>query len=239
MWYNTDMERKQTKKGAAVEKKIEGVLRFIKDFGAENGYSPSVREICAALQIPSTASVYQYLGKLQKRGKLTKSPLKNRTIQLCGAAREDGGVARAAAGGSAAPSSPLSPRRADLIEVPHIGSIAAGAPLTAVENVSGVYPLPRELFKGEDLFMLTVKGDSMIGAGILDGDQIVLKSQSTAQNGDIVAALIGEEATVKRLYQKEGQLVLHPENARLADIILKDTEAQILGVAVGLIRKKI
>lgn len=198
-----------------IDKKLESVLSFIKSFSVKHGYPPSVREICAGLNISSTASAYYYLKKLEKDGKLTKSPSKNRAIDI----RDKDSI-----------------NNKDLINVPHLGKIAAGTPITAIENFEEVYPLPRDLFRsGDGMFMLTVKGSSMIEAGIFDGDKIIIKAQSSASNGEIVAALVEDEATVKRLFRRDGHIVLHPENSLMEDIIVND--AVILGVAVGLIRK--
>lgn len=200
-----------------IDKKLENVYSFIKSFSAKHGYPPSVREICAGLKISSTASAYYYLKKLEKDGRLTKSGGKNRAIDI----RDKNSVIYGD----------------ELVQVPHLGKIAAGTPITAIENFEDVYPLPKDLFRGgsEGLFMLTVKGNSMIEAGIFDGDKIIIKSQSSANNGEIVAALVGDEATVKRFYRRDGHVVLHPENSLMEDIIVKDVE--ILGVAAGLIRK--
>ena len=121
------------------------------------------------------------------------------------------------------------------ISVPLIGTVTAGTPILAVENLEGYYPLPYDYKSDNDLFMLKVRGESMINAGILDGDKIIVKKQETAENGDIVVALFEDEATVKRFFKRDGKLIFHPENDTMSDIIVN--EANILGVVVGLIRK--
>lgn len=207
---------------SGIDKKLESVYAFIKSFSAKHGYPPSVREICAGLKISSTASAYYYLKKLEKDGRLTKSTGKNRAIDIRGSETDD-----------------AKPELSEnLIEVPLLGKIAAGIPITAVENLDEVYPLPKSLFRaagGDGLFMLTIKGNSMIEAGIFDGDKIIIKPQPTANNGEIVAALIDDEATVKRLFKRDGHIILHPENKLMQDIVADNCE--IIGVAAGLIRK--
>jgi repressor LexA len=200
-----------------IAKKLNAVLKFIKEFTSEHGYPPSVREMCTGLNIPSTASIYYYLNKLEQDGKLTKSPQKNRAINIC---KQDSNPSR---------------QSTEFVNIPHLGKISAGIPITAIENIDETYSFPRSLFKSGTLFMLTIKGNSMTGIGIYDGDKVVIKSQPTAQNGDIVAALVGDEATIKRFYQKDGHIVLHPENHLMEDIVVDNV--QILGIATGLIRK--
>jgi repressor LexA len=198
-----------------IEAKLNDLLNFIKDFTTRYGYPPSVREMCGGLRISSTASVYYYLNKLEGMGLISKSPSKNRAIEI---KTKYSDFAKKTS-----------------VDIPLIGKIAAGEPILAVENLEEVYPLPRELFGNGELFMLNVKGDSMIDAGIFDGDKIIIKKQTTANNGEIVAALIDGCATVKRLFMRKDKIVLHPENASMQDIVAENVE--ILGVAAGVIRK--
>lgn len=192
-----------------IDDKLEKVHAFLKRYQQEYGFPPSVREICAALGIKSTATAHYYLDKLEQRGILQKSGNKNRAIIL-----ND---------------------NCDYVSVPLIGTVTAGTPILAVENLEGYFPLPPELASDGECFMLRVKGDSMIEAGIFDGDKIICKKTPTATNGEIVVALIEDEATVKRFYKKGNKIILHPENSALSDIIVSD--AQILGKVTGLVRK--
>ena len=190
--------------------KINSVYNFTVDFINENGFPPSVREICANLNIKSTATVYSYLEKLKAQGLLDKSPSKKRALSL-------------------------TQKKTTFKSVPLIGTVRAGAPIFAVENLEGYYPLPDELDAGGIEFALKVKGDSMKNAGILDNDIIVVRHQNTANNGDIVVALIDDSATVKRFFKRDNQIVLHPENETMQDMIYNDV--QILGIVTGLMRK--
>lgn len=192
-----------------IDQKLEKVLNFVKRYQSENGFPPSVREICQALSIKSTATAHYYLAKLEKQGSISKNANKNRAIVLADAL--------------------------DYVSVPLVGTVTAGTPILAVENLDGYYPLPPELAEEENSFLLQVKGDSMIEAGILDGDKIICRKTQTAENGEIVVALIDDSATVKRFFKRNGKIILHPENERLCDIVLD--EAYILGKVTGLIRK--
>lgn len=194
-----------------IDTKLNNVLKFITKYVDENGYPPSVREIGAELSIKSTATTYYYLEKLQEKGYLRKTKSKNRAIEIVSAAKN--------------------PTR----HIPLVGTITAGVPILASENIESNIPLPADMFSGDDLFMLSIAGDSMIDAGIYNNDKIIVKKQSFADNGDIVAALIDNEATVKRFYKRDGHYVLHPENKNMQDIIVK--ELHVLGVVCGLIRK--
>ena len=191
------------------ENKIESVYGYIEKYYRDNGFSPSVREICAATGIKSTASAYDYIQTLSRKGLLTKSSGKNRALSPVG-------------------------KRCGYNPAPIVGKVTAGSPILAVENLEGYYPLPTEF--GEDSFILSVTGDSMIGAGIKSGDRIIVRRQNTAENGDIVVAVTDEDtATVKRFFKRDGKFILHPENPRLKDIVLDSVN--ISGKVVGLIRK--
>lgn len=187
--------------------KMQAVLNFINEYNAEYGYSPTVREICSKLNIKSTASAYYYIEKLSESGLLSKSPNKNRAVSF---------------------------KKNTSVNIPLIGTVTAGQPIFAYENYEDYYSFPSGSFKGSDLFMLNVQGMSMIDAGIYDKDKIVVRKQSTAENGDIVVALLDDSATVKRFFKKDGYFVLHPENESMSDIIVDSVE--ILGKVIGLVR---
>lgn len=197
--------------------KVMEVYEFLKQHISTYGYPPSVREVCSALSIKSTATVYYYFEKLEELGYIRKSRNKFRALEIVN--KDD----------------ISSSKDVNLVEIPLIGKISAGIPITAIENYEDTYKFPEGIFKGSSLFMLNVSGDSMLNAGINDKDLIVVKSQPTAENGEIVVAFIDGESTVKRFYKKENKFVLHPENELYEDIILDNVE--ILGVVVGLIRK--
>lgn len=194
---------------AKIDEKLERLFEYVKNYQDINGYPPTVRDICKDLQIKSTATAHYYLEKLSQKGLIVKNDDKKRAITVKG--------------------------NKNFFEVPLVGTVTAGTPILAVENFEDYYPLPLEFKSNETLFMLTVKGDSMINAGIFNGDKIVVKKQETANNGDIVVALIEDSATVKRFYKKQNYYVLHPENDQMDDIIVD--EVSIIGVVVGLTRK--
>ncbi len=191
------------------EEKLTMLMDYIRKFTEENGYTPSVREIGKECGIKSTATVHSYLERLQSRGLLSKAENKKRSMTI---------------GRSAG------------VSIPLIGTVTAGQPIFAYENYEDYYTFPVGEFKGEELFMLRVSGTSMIDAGIMDGDKIIVRRQQTAENGDIIVALVDEAATVKRFFRKDGQIVLHPENEALSDMIFEDGEVSILGKVVGLMR---
>lgn len=187
--------------------KMRAVLNYINEYNAEYGYAPSIREICSKLEIKSTASTYMYLQKLKDEGYLNRTPNRNRALSF---------------------------KKSTSVNIPLIGTVTAGQPIFAYENYEDFYSFPAGSFSGSDLFMLRVQGTSMIDAGILDGDKIVVRKQETAENGDIVVALVDDSATVKRFFKKDDHFVLHPENETMSDIIVDDVA--ILGKVVGLIR---
>lgn len=170
-----------------------------------------MRDMCKELGIKSTATAYDYVNRLRDLGYLEKANNKKRAVAL---------------------------KRGDTVNVPLIGTVTAGQPIFATENFEGYYPLPSEEFKGDDLFLLRVHGESMINAGIFNDDKIVVKKQQTAENGDIVVAMfddgISEGATVKRFFRRDGKIILHPENDTMTDFILD--EVNLLGKVVGLLR---
>ena len=200
--------------------KVETILEFIAEFSADNGYPPSIREIQDKFAFKSTSTVSYYLDKLKNDGLITKSGRKNRAIN----------IAKSASAPKANASLP-----AEFNRIPLVGTITAGQPILATQSYDDVFYMPVNLFKGEDLFMLTVSGESMIDAGIFDGDKIVLRRQNTAVNGEIIAALVDDSATVKRFYKEDGQIRLQPENPTMQPMYFKSVD--ILGKVVGLIRK--
>lgn len=192
-------------------KQIE-ILEFIKSEFLNKGYPPSVREICKAVDLKSTSTVHSHLGKLEQKGYIRRDPTKPRAIEIL---------------------DEIPTKR--ITSVPIVGNVTAGKPILAFENIEDTFPLPDEIIKDDNVFMLKVHGDSMIDAGILDGDYVIVRQQNDAINGDIVVALIGDEATVKRFYKEENYIKLKPENQFMSPIISKDV--MILGKVIGLFRK--
>ena len=211
IFYNSCM----TDKKRQMNDKLDAVFAFIKTFSAQNGFPPSVREICKELDISSTATAYYYIQKLEKRGDILKAPQKNRALNIKNEQSFIDGD--------------------NCVSVPLVGRVHAGLLTEAIENNEDNFVFSKNLFGGSDLFMLKVVGESMINAGIDDGDLVVVKKQNNANNGDIVVALVENEATVKRFFRKKDCCVLHPENENFRDIIVKDLK--IMGVVNGLIRK--
>ena len=208
-----------------LNKRERAILKFIEKQINEKGYPPSVREIGKAVGLSSTATVHGYLAKLTKKGYIKKEDQKGRTLRVL-----KGGLAD-----NEKPSpKPLYNGR-ELVDVPVIGKITAGAPILAVENVTDTFPIPIDFVGNSESFMLTVRGESMIEAGILDGDYILVKRQNSARNGQIVVALIEDEATVKTFYKEKDYIRLQPENSTMDTIIVPD--CKILGVVGGVFRK--
>ena len=208
-----------------LNKREKAILKYIEKSIKENGYPPSVREIGKAVGLSSTATVHTYITGLQKKGYIKKEDQKGRTLRVL-----KGGLAD-----NEKPSpKPLYNGR-ELVDVPVIGKITAGAPILAVENVTDTFPIPIDFVGNSESFMLTVRGESMIEAGILDGDYILVKRQNSARNGQIVVALIEDEATVKTFYKEKDYIRLQPENSTMDPIIVPD--CKILGVVGGVFRK--
>ena len=202
----------------------EAILKFIEKQIKTNGYPPSVREIGKATGLKSTATVHGYLNKLEEKGYIKKEQQKGRTLKLL-----KGGLA------SEETSDKDFYSGKEMVEVPVIGKITAGAPILAVENITDTFPIPLDFVGNSESFMLTVRGESMIEAGILDGDYILVKKQDNANNGEIVVALIDDEATVKTFYKEKDHVRLQPENDTMEPIIVKDVQS--VGKVVGLFRK--
>ena len=210
---------------AETTRKEKAILKFIEDQVRANGYPPSVREIGKAIGLSSTATVHGYLAKLEKQGFIKKEDKKGRTLK----------VIKGTDGKPVQESNKNFYTQKEMVEVPVIGKITAGQPILAVENVTDTFPIPIDFVGNCDSFMLTVRGDSMIEAGILDGDYILVKKQSNANNGEIVVALIEDEATVKTFYKEKDHIRLQPENHTMDPIIVPN--CQILGKVAGVFRK--
>jgi repressor LexA len=195
----------------------EQILDFIRAEVHRKGYPPSVREIGEAVGLSSSSTVHAHLAALEKHGYIRRDPTKPRALEVLDFRDGERGI---------------DPR--SVTAVPLVGSVAAGQPILAAENIEATLPLPAE-FAGESTFILRVRGDSMIEAGILDGDYVVVRQQFTADNGDIVVALIEDEATVKRFFREADRIRLQPENSALDPIYVRD--ARILGKVVALFRR--
>jgi repressor LexA len=198
---------------------------FLVEFFDEHGYPPTVREIGDAVGLASPSTVHAHLANLERAGYLRRDPTKPRALELTGHRRRE--------------ASPASAPGRDVHRLPLVGEIAAGGPLLADENIEDYLGVPEPLARGGEEFLLRVKGDSMIEAGILDGDIVVVQRQQTARDGDIVVALAGEdesadEATVKRFFREDGRVRLQPENAALEPIYAR--HVQVLGKVVGVMR---
>ncbi|MFK5676375.1 transcriptional repressor LexA [Ligilactobacillus sp. LYQ60] len=202
------------------EKRQIAVLRYIYDHVNKQGYPPTVREICQAVSLSSTSTVHGHLARLEKKGYLQRDPTKPRAIEVTVAGKEVLGI------------------RPHAKQIPVIGTVTAGQPILAIEDTDEFFPLPPEFSSAEDLFMLTIRGESMIKAGILDGDKVIVRKQRFADNGDIIIAMTAEnEATCKRFFKEKDHIRLQPENDTMAPIILPDIT--ILGKVIGLYRNTI
>jgi len=198
-----------------ISNKQREILEYLKSQIINKGYPPAVREICEAVNLKSTSSVHSHLETLEKNGYIRRDPSKPRAIEII--------------------DEEFNLTRRELVNVPIVGSISAGQPVLAVENIESYFPIPSEYMPNEETFMLKVKGDSMINAGIHNGDLILVQKQSHARNGDFVVALIGDEVTVKTFYKENGYYRLQPENDSMEPIIV--SELNILGKVIGLFRK--
>ncbi len=193
-------------------KKEKEVYEFIKEQIEKEGYPPSVREICVAVGLSSPSTVQRYINSLEEKGFIVKGGSKKRAITL-----------------------PKQENEVDVLPIPVVGTVAAGQPILAEENITEYFPLPMNYAKNNDMFMLKVRGDSMINAGILDGDFVIVESTEIARNGEIVVALLEDSATVKTFYRERDHIRLQPENDALDPIISKDVK--ILGKVSGVFRK--
>lgn len=197
-----------------ISKKQEEILEYIKSQILERGFPPAVREICEAVNLKSTSSVHSHLETLEKNGYIHRDPTKPRAIEIL--------------------DDTFNLTRREMVNVPIIGRVAAGEPLLAQQNIENYFPIPAEMMPNKQTFLLQVQGESMINAGILNGDYILVQQQQTADNGDKVVALIDDGATVKTFYREEGIIRLQPENDFIDPIIVKD--CTILGKVIGVFR---
>lgn len=221
------MEKKRRGKGSKeLNSREKDILKFIEKQVADVGYPPSVREIGKAVGLSSTATVHAYLAKLEEKGYIKKENQKGRTLRLLKGLNKKTTQTKT--------EKPFYSGR-ELVDVPVIGKITAGAPILAVENITDNFLIPVDFVGNSESFMLTVSGESMIEAGILDGDYILVKRQNVARNGEIVVAMIDDEATVKTFFMEDNHIRLQPENSTMEPIIVKD--CQILGKVVGVFRK--
>lgn len=202
-------------------KKQKLILDFINDFQEKNGFPPTVRDICIGVGLRSTATVFTHLKNLEEKGVLNKSSAKNRAISVV----KDTTVTEFV---------PKASQNPEILEVPLVGKVAAGSPILAVENIERTFPLPMDMATNQEMFMLRVQGESMINAGIFNGDLIIVARQPTAENGEKVVAMINDEVTVKTFYKENGYFRLQPENDTMEPIIT--TQLTILGKVVGLFR---
>ncbi|MCR5342935.1 MAG: transcriptional repressor LexA [Butyrivibrio sp.] len=200
-------------KGKISEKQRE-ILEFIKEKILEKGYPPTVREICETVHLKSTSSVHSHLETLEKNGYIKRDPTKPRTIEIC----DDS----------------FNMIRTEMVNIPVVGQVAAGTPILAEQNIDSYFPIPAEMCPKGQMFILNVKGDSMINAGIFNGDRIFVEACDTARNGEQVVALIDDSATVKTFYKEKGHIRLQPENDTMDPIIVDDCE--ILGRVFGVLR---
>ena len=197
-----------------ISDKQREILEYIKEMILKKGYPPAVREICEAVHLKSTSSVHSHLESLEKNGYIRRDPTKPRTIEIL--------------------DDDFALTRRELVNVPVIGTVAAGTPILAEQNIEDYLPIPAEILPNKEVFMLKVKGNSMIEAGIYNGDKVIVAKQPNAENGDKVVALVDDSATVKTFYKENGHFRLQPENSSMDPIILDQVE--ILGKVIGLFR---
>ena len=197
-----------------ISAKQQEILDYIKEEILKRGYPPAVREICEAVHLKSTSSVHAHLETLEKNGYIRRDPTKPRAIEIC----DDS----------------FQLVRNEMTSIPIIGTVAAGQPILAAENIEGYFPVPVDMVPNAETFILKVKGDSMINAGIFSGDQIFVERTNVARNGDMVVALVDDSATVKTFYKEQGHVRLQPENDTMDPIIVDDCD--ILGKVFGVFR---
>ena len=200
-----------------ISKKQLEILEYIKSEILRIGYPPAVREICEAVNLKSTSSVHSHLETLEKNGYIRRDPTKPRAIEIL--------------------DDDFNLTRREVVNVPIVGHVAAGEPILATENIENYFPIPVEYMPNEETFMLKVKGESMINAGIFNGDNVLVKKQPNAENGDIVVALVDDSATVKTFYKEDGHYRLQPQNSSMKPIIVDNVE--IIGKVISLFRPKI
>ena len=201
-------------KKSAISKKQKEILDYLKKEILQRGFPPSVREICDAVHLKSTSSVHSHLETLERMGYIRRDPTKPRAIEIL----DDS----------------FQIARREMVSIPIVGTVAAGQPILAEENIESYFPLPASMTPKGQSFILNVKGDSMINAGIKDGDKLFVLEADTAENGDQVVALVDDSATVKTFYKEDGRIRLQPENDHMDPIILDD--CRILGKVYGVLR---
>lgn len=194
--------------------KQQEILEYIKETILKKGYPPAVREICEAVHLKSTSSVHSHLETLERNGYIRRDPTKPRAIEIL--------------------DDMFGLTRREMVQVPLIGTVAAGQPILAEENIEDYFPIPADILPNAQTFMLRVKGESMINVGIFDGDRVIVEQTSTARNGEIVVALVEDSATVKRFYKEDDHYRLQPENDTMEPIIVPEVE--VLGKVIGLFR---
>ncbi|MCD7814774.1 MAG: transcriptional repressor LexA [Lachnospiraceae bacterium] len=194
--------------------KQQEILDYIKSEILSRGFPPAVREICQAVHLKSTSSVHSHLESLEKNGYIRRDPTKPRAIEILDES--------------------FNLTRREMVSVPIVGTVAAGQPILAQQNIDSYFPIPAEYMPNEQSFILRVKGESMVNAGILDGDCVLVRQQTTADNGDIVVALLDDSATVKTFYKEKDHIRLQPENDTMDPILVCDV--QILGKVFGVFR---
>lgn len=197
-----------------ISQKQSEILEYIKEQILTKGYPPAVREICEAVHLKSTSSVHSHLETLEKNGYIRRDPTKPRAIEII----DDN----------------FNLARRDMVQVPMVGRVAAGEPILAQENIEDYFPIPAEFMPNSDTYMLQVKGESMINAGILNNDYVLVEKRNTAINGEMVVALVDDGATVKTFYKEKGHYRLQPENDFMDPIIVPEVE--ILGKVIGVFR---
>ena len=197
-----------------ISSKQREILEYIKAQILERGFPPAVRDICEAVNLKSTSSVHSHLETLEKNGYIRRDPTKPRAIEILDES--------------------FNFTRREMVNVPLVGRVAAGEPILADQNIENYFPIPMEFMPNAQTFMLTVKGESMINAGIFDGDMVLVEQRNYARNGEMVVALIDDGATVKTFYKEEGIIRLQPENDTMDPIILPDVT--ILGKVIGVFR---
>lgn len=197
-----------------ISEKQKEILEYMKTEILNKGYPPTVRDICEAVNLKSTSSVFSHLEKLEINGYIKRDPAKPRAIEII--------------------DENFNLTRREVVNVPLVGQVAAGQPILAIQNIDSYFPIPAEYMPNQQTFMLKVKGESMINVGIFDGDQILVKQQDSANNGDIIVALVDDSATVKTFYKENGHIRLQPENDNMDPIIVSD--CKILGKVFGVFR---
>ena len=198
-----------------ITQKQSDILEFIKSELLSKGYPPTVRDICNAVNLKSTSSVHAHLETLEKNGYIRRDPTKPRAIEII--------------------DENFSLTGREIVNVPIVGRVAAGEPLLATQNIENYFPIPMEFMPNNEVFMLEVKGESMINVGIYEGDWIVVEKRNTARNGEIIVALVDDSATVKTFYKEDGHIRLQPENDNMDPIIVPD--CKILGKVISLYRR--